>query len=88
MTIVEAALSATWPSEPRQIAFGYYAPVDSERVDDPPAIAAVIQRFGDRVMSWADARPALEALGNRPAASVTVDGTVRLQHDGAGWRIA
>lgn len=91
MTIVEAALSAAWPSAPENVTFGYFGPIDGRRVDDPPPIAMAIKKAGSRHMSWVDALPALGVLGSMRAAPVTVrtaTSTVTLTHGGTGWRIS
>ena len=69
--------------EPLIVHFGY-----APGIDDPPEIQAVMGM--GRAMPWADARPALVALGSKHAPIVrvdTTDHTVRFGHDGNRWRI-
>lgn len=90
MTMIEAALSTAWPSNPDEVTFGYFAPTNGKRVDDPPPIAVAIRKAGSRHISWAGALPAFRALGNARAAPVTIHtkgGGIVLAHDGAGWRM-
>jgi hypothetical protein len=57
---------------------------------DPPEIEHVTREFG-RVMSWANARPALDALGAKSAAAPirvhTTGHIVDLWNGGDGWKV-
>jgi hypothetical protein len=87
MTIAQMVLErAEQLREPLEfVAFGY-----DQGVDDPPEIQAVIEKIGDRVIVWADARPALVSLRSKRAPIIRVDTTkhtMRVGNEGYGWRI-
>ncbi|MPZ31195.1 MAG: hypothetical protein GEV13_09400 [Rhodospirillales bacterium] len=90
MTIIEA-VAADRLRKPKSVGFGHYLPtVDGQRNDDPPEVAAAIEKAGSRVMSWDEALPALEALGSKRAADIvvwTTSGTMTVGHNGADWHI-
>jgi hypothetical protein len=75
--------------EPESVGFGYYSPVDGQRVDDPPEVHQAIMRAGgSREVTWAEARPALIALDNKRAAHITVYWKKRSEvflHQSDGW---
>jgi hypothetical protein len=87
MTVVEAIENQSqYFREPvTVVAFGYLP-----GTADPAEIEHVAREFG-RVMSWANARPALDALGAKTAAaSVRVHTTghiMDLWNGGDGWKV-
>ena len=83
MTII-GAIAPDALGEIERVSFGYWV-----GVDDPPEIAVAIHKAGGRrVISWADAFPALDALGSKRAANIvihTTRGAMTLEHNGRDW---
>ena len=76
--------------QPTIVLMGLYLPVDGRRVDDPFEILNAIRTARSREMSWDDAFPALESLGNKRAADIRIDTanwTMWFKHNGTGWHM-
>src|SRR5690349_16386245 len=87
MTLVRSikSTSALYGS-PVRVFLGYVGGVK----DSPEFVEARRKSTSPREVPWADAEPALVAIGRKPAPVVRVDTeshTLFVMHDGNGWRV-